>query len=212
MSTPEPGWYSAPDRVGHLRYWDGVQWTDQYQAAAPSPTSPPMSTPGPRQEGEWWPAPAMEAGVGRAPNPVGEYASFGARAGAAVVDSLIVLAATFALGASLGVLFFLIYGDVDDQVYFVFSDVVGFLIDYVLVLALYWWYYTTGWSPGRALVGIRIVDEQGGRPGARRGIGRLLMSFVSTLILGVGYLAMLWSPTKQTWHDGAAGTYVVRVR
>jgi len=121
---------------------------------------------------------------------------------------IIVFAAAFAVGATLSSLIFAIYGDVDDTTLFVAID----LIIYPLFFGLYWWYYAKGWSPGRALVGIRIVDEQGGPPGARRGIGRLLMSFVSSMIVGVGYLAMLWSPTKQTWHDGAAGTYVVRAR
>ena len=150
----------------------------------------------------------MSPDAGSGGTPLRQYASFWARAGAAVVDYLIIFAAAFVFGATLGTLIYLIYGDLDETTLDVFFEVLG----YPLYFGLYWWYYTTGWSPGRALVGIRIVDEQGGRPGARRGIGRLLMSFVSTLILGVGYLAMLWSPTKQTWHDGAAGTYVVRVR
>ena len=212
MSAPVPGWYPAPDRVGHMRYWDGVQWTDQYQTAAPTSTPPAVQPTAYRSEEQWWPAPGADTGVRLDVAPdVGAaraYASFWGRAGAAVVDYGIVLAAAFIFGATLGSLIYVIYGEVDDTT----LDVAFELLGYPLYFGLYWWFYTTGWSPGRALVGIRIVDEQGGRPGARRGIGRLLMSFISTLILGVGYLAMLWSPTKQTWHDGAAGTYVVRVR
>ena len=37
------------------------------------------------------------------------------------------------------------------------------------------------------------------------------MSIVSGLACGLGYLWMLWDPQRQTWHDKAAGTYVVRV-
>ena len=137
-----------------------------------------------------------------------QFASFGARAGASIVDSIIAFAAGFALAATLGTLIYVIYGDVGDPAAFILID----LISYPLSFGLYWWYYATGWSPGRALVGIRIVDSAGQRPGARRGLGRLLMSAISGLALGIGYPAMLWSPQKQTWHDAAAGTYVIRVR
>jgi len=33
-----PGWYDDPDSVTHLRYWDGVKWTDK--RAAKSGDSP----------------------------------------------------------------------------------------------------------------------------------------------------------------------------
>lgn len=215
MSTPDPGWYPAPDRAGFTRYWDGVQWTDQYQAAGP-PSAPDLAqSPNPHDQA-WWPAPTAASrfalDVGLSPGTLQSYASFGARAGATVVDSIIVLVVSFALGAAVGTLIYIVYGDIDDETFFVVSGVVGFFIDYVLVLLLYWWYFSKGWSPGRALVGIRIVDAHGLAPGSRRGLGRLLMSFVSGLALGIGYLAMLWSPLKQTWHDAAAGTFVIRTR
>jgi uncharacterized RDD family membrane protein YckC len=212
MTTPVPGWYPAPDRVGQMRHWDGVQWTDQYQPAAPVSAPSAGASPSYRPEEQWWPAPAMGSEVrpDLAPGggPTRAYASFWGRAGASIVDTLILFTGSFVLRATLGALIYTIYSEVDDATLFVVLELIG----YPLYFAALWWFYTTGWSPGRALVGIRIVDGLGSRPGARRGLGRLLMSFVSTMILGVGYLAMLWSPTKQTWHDGAAGTYVVRVR
>ncbi len=44
----QPGWYDDPDGTpGRLRYWDGVQWTGQIQAAAgpPPPQGAPSSPP-----------------------------------------------------------------------------------------------------------------------------------------------------------------------
>ena len=36
-SLPPAGWYSfSPENPGRLRYWDGKQWTEQYQDAASS--------------------------------------------------------------------------------------------------------------------------------------------------------------------------------
>ena len=30
------GWYSDPERLGYLRYWDGAQWTSDVIQSAPS--------------------------------------------------------------------------------------------------------------------------------------------------------------------------------
>ena len=72
-----------------------------------------------------------------------------------------------------------------------------------------WVWNTIGWSPGKRVVGLRIVGEEGGPPGVERGFGRSVGALVSDLALGVGYLWALWDARTQTWHDKMAGTYVV---
>lgn len=43
-TTPAAGWYPDPTGdLGKLRYWNGIEWTDQYQAA---PQQPLQNTPG----------------------------------------------------------------------------------------------------------------------------------------------------------------------
>lgn len=32
MSNPVQGWYADPEGSDQLRWWDGTQWTDRYQA------------------------------------------------------------------------------------------------------------------------------------------------------------------------------------
>ena len=39
---PEPGWYDDPESAIHLRYWNGVEWTDNRQPKPPGAT--PAST------------------------------------------------------------------------------------------------------------------------------------------------------------------------
>ena len=34
------GWYTDPGQTGHLRWWDGQQWTEHIRAPAPAPTAP----------------------------------------------------------------------------------------------------------------------------------------------------------------------------
>lgn len=45
MTTPNAGWYD--DGSGRQRWWDGSQWTDQYQpSATPAPPTPGASVRG----------------------------------------------------------------------------------------------------------------------------------------------------------------------
>lgn len=81
------------------------------------------------------------------------------------------------------------------------------------------WYLiaTRGQTIGKILLGIRIVDGDGNHPGwthtllAREG-ARLALGFVPTFgaLLGLLDTLMVFSDHRRTWHDQAAGTYVVR--
>ncbi len=70
--------------------------------------------------------------------------------------------------------------------------------------------FGAGGGIGMQLVGLRLIDARnGGNPGVRRALIRLIVSVPSLWILGLGYLWMLWDQDKQTWHDKAAGTLLV---
>ena len=45
MSNPVQGWYTDPAGTNQLRWWDGAQWTDRYQAASISNTATNSETP-----------------------------------------------------------------------------------------------------------------------------------------------------------------------
>ena len=84
-----------------------------------------------------------------------------------------------------------------------------FLVNLFFQLGYYWLWNSLGWSPGKRAVGLRIVGEDGRRPGPDRGFRRTVGSLVSGLALLVGYLWAAWDRRSQTWHDKMAGTYVV---
>jgi uncharacterized RDD family membrane protein YckC len=70
----------------------------------------------------------------------------------------------------------------------------------------------TGQTIGKRLCGIRVVDETDGRTvDVSRALIRYLVSLVSGFVCLLGYLWMLWDPRRQTWHDKASRTLVVRV-
>jgi uncharacterized RDD family membrane protein YckC len=70
----------------------------------------------------------------------------------------------------------------------------------------------TGASPGKALLGIRVIGPNGTRPGMLRSLARVLAWVVDLLPLLVP--VALWSAWLTPGHrrvgDWVAGTYVVR--
>jgi uncharacterized RDD family membrane protein YckC len=69
-----------------------------------------------------------------------------------------------------------------------------------------------GQTLGQMALGIRVIDFSTGGPiGYPRALLRWIVSYISALVLLLGYLWMLWDREKQTWHDKAANAVVVPV-
>lgn len=66
-----------------------------------------------------------------------------------------------------------------------------------------------GRSPGKALVGIRVVDAQGDTPSTGALIRRSVPLLVDYLFL-VAFIAMMSSPYRQRLGDRWGHTYVIR--
>jgi uncharacterized RDD family membrane protein YckC len=70
----------------------------------------------------------------------------------------------------------------------------------------------SGQTLGKRVLGIRVVDTAGGGPiGTSRGVGRYLVRLASTLACGIGYLWMIFDSHRQTWHDKAVDSNVVKI-
>lgn len=110
----------------------------------------------------------------------------------------------------------------------------GFLIDYAPIFILgiifyrsvlvavvlglaglaYWAYLgnmegTTGQTPGKAIMGLRLVDANGQLVGSGPGIGRKFAHIIDSFVCGLGYLLPLVDAKKQTIADKVMNTYVV---
>ena len=88
----------------------------------------------------------------------------------------------------------------------------------VIVLAA-WGAYNTlfvglkGATPGKMLVGAKVVDRNGNQPSLGTAFVREVPGkIVSELIFRLGYIWAAFDVRKQGWHDKMAGTYVVRAR
>ncbi|PIN80402.1 RDD family protein [Candidatus Woesearchaeota archaeon CG10_big_fil_rev_8_21_14_0_10_30_7] len=66
-----------------------------------------------------------------------------------------------------------------------------------------------GGTPGKLLLGLRIVNEKGDHIGIPGAILRYIGKFVAGIILGIGLLMVAFNVKKQGLHDKIAGTYVV---
>lgn len=158
------------------------------------PSSPGDGGPFPRypQPGAF-PAPYGDrrpfAGQGPAPDA---FAGFWIRLLAVVIDGLLLAVVT-------GVVDRVVTG----------GAAVGFLVGG----AYFTYFHSTpaGQTAGNRLCDIRVVDGgTGDHLDHVRALLRWLMSYASGIALFIGYLWMLWDPTKQTWHDKVANSYVVK--
>ena len=64
-------------------------------------------------------------------------------------------------------------------------------------------------TPGKLMVGVRVVDARGDRLTFGRALGRTLGKVLSGLICNIGYIMAGFTERKQALHDMMAATYVV---
>lgn len=84
-----------------------------------------------------------------------------------------------------------------------------------LFLSILYWVIYQKWATqtaGKKLLGIKVVDSAGQTPSyftffLREIIGK----FISGIVIGLGYLWVIWDPKKQGWHDKIANTFVIKV-
>lgn len=94
-------------------------------------------------------------------------------------------------------------------------EMTSFSLSFYLLIWLYFWLFTglKGQTPGKMLVGIKVLNRDGQVPGLRRAALREIVGkLLSALALFIGFLSMAWDEQKRGWHDKLAGTYVVSSR
>lgn len=137
-----------------------------------------------------------------------EYVGFWARTGAALIDTIIIVAVTFPLLIS-------IYG----WAYFeptenIIQGPADFLISWVLpALGVILFWITKQATPGKMAMRARVVDARtGANITVGQAIGRYLAYLVSMIPLMLGIIWVGIDRRKQGWHDKLAGTVVVRTK
>lgn len=141
-----------------------------------------------------------------------DYASWGRRVGAYLLDALVIAVPFIVI-----IVIALLAGDPeeDDSTW----GIIG--IAYLLTIVAPFIYFTvmhgreSGQTLGKRWVGIRVADDSTGRSiGYGRAFGRYAITFVFWLIVIpaiLDYLWPLWDRKKQALHDKVVGSVVVRV-
>jgi uncharacterized RDD family membrane protein YckC len=75
-----------------------------------------------------------------------------------------------------------------------------------------WFHGSVGRTPGKMLLGLRVIQASGGQMTFGVAFLRWVGSLVSGLFLWLGYLWIAVDGRKQGWHDKIAATLVVRDR
>lgn len=162
------------------------KWYPPEAGAAPAPGAMPGAAPG-----------AMP-GVPAAGGPE-QYADWGTRVVAFLIDWAIVIvvaivaAICMAIGSIMVLLGVLLY---------LAAMAVGFYFAFLTG--------ETGQSPGKRVMGIKVVDERTGQPiGGGMGIVRHIAHVIDSVICYIGFLFPLWDPKRQTLADKVLNTVVL---
>jgi uncharacterized RDD family membrane protein YckC len=89
----------------------------------------------------------------------------------------------------------------------IYVTVGGGLIISAAYFVFFW--AVAGVTPGKALMGLRVVTRSGGRLSLIRSMIRLFGYWVSTLLYGLGYLWIAIDNRREAWHDKIARTAVI---
>jgi uncharacterized RDD family membrane protein YckC len=71
---------------------------------------------------------------------------------------------------------------------------------------------SSGATPGKFMMGLRVVSAADERIGYGRAMIRWGGEYVSRLTFGIGHLMVLWQPERRALHDLIAGTKVISLR
>ena len=148
---------------------------------------------------------AFQPTTGSQSAPAVQYAGFGIRFVAMVIDIIVISFAVGILGMVLGVANFSF-----SEGEFRFSNPLQLLACvYQVIMDVKF-----GGTIGKLALGLRVQNADTGanlswlEAFLREVVGRVL----SSLVLGLGYLWVIWDPKKQGWHDKIAKSVVVKVK
>jgi uncharacterized RDD family membrane protein YckC len=107
-------------------------------------------------------------------------------------------------GIILGVLSFLAGLILGDRI---FGIGVGFIVG--VIYNSYFWTQNNGQTPGKSLMGIRVVKTNGQPIGILDAVIRYIGYYINTFLLFLGWLWAVFDSRNQGFHDKLAGTVVV---
>jgi predicted Zn finger-like uncharacterized protein len=133
------------------------------------------------------------------------YAGFGIRFGAKFLDGLILGAVSLLISAAVGFLL-----PKSSPKLIVAASGLTFILQ-TCIYAAYSGYFLhkNRATPGKMACGLEVILPGGGQISFMRGVGRYFAELLSSVILGIGYLMVLFDAEKRSLHDRICDTRVV---
>ncbi|MDE3094373.1 MAG: RDD family protein [Chloroflexota bacterium] len=69
---------------------------------------------------------------------------------------------------------------------------------------------TQGATPGKMLLGLKVVRQDGAPVDGSTALLRYVGYIVSSIPIGLGFLWIIWDPRHEGWHDKIAKTRVIK--
>ena len=170
--------------------------------AAPPPVAPAPVAPVPSSAPAHWQGGAQVTG----PAPGVEFAGYGARIVAYILDGILVSIGVWVI-AFLSILF-----SSGSELNIISTILLGLAILLGLVYFPFFW-QRTGQTPGMQALNIRVVrDKDGGPVSWGSAILRLIGYGINSIIFGlpIGWLWILFDSRRRGWHDLIGSTVVVK--
>jgi uncharacterized RDD family membrane protein YckC len=140
-----------------------------------------------------------------------DYAGFWTRFSAVFLDGIFIGIFSGAVRAISGIAISLVLGDSDSAV--AVTAAIGIVIWLIELAYPIYFIGTKGQTLGKMIMKIKVIKaDTGATPDfvsafLRETVGK----FISSIVLGMGYMAAIKDPKKQAWHDRIAGTVVVKI-
>ncbi len=166
----------------------------------------------------WTPGGGWDPPEPAGPAPGIAFAPHGARLVAYLIDAVILTIVTLVLLVGTGLVFLSgasvsVDGDrISVTPEAVFGTVLIGLLTLLLLLSYFPFFWARGGqTPGMALFGLRVVDDQhGGRIGWGTAFLRVLGMYVASAVFYLGFIWIFVDKRRRGFHDLIAGTVVVK--
>jgi len=161
----------------------------------PPPAEPPSQPPPP--------APIPAGPPERTVTVIG----FGRRLVAYLIDAIIL----WVVGACLGFVFFSLAASGRGQDALTGANLALQCLSALIALAyLVVFWATSGQTPGKMALGIKVIGTDGAPVGWGKALLRYVGYIISGLVFALGFIWIAFDSKRQGWHDKIAKTYVVR--
>ena len=141
---------------------------------------------------------------GAFPSGVLDYASFGRRFLAKILDLILMWALSFGV-----IMLFAVSVQGQQEPNPVFFGVVMVMVYLVPLIYPILFLGKWGQTLGKMAMKIKVVTPAGEKIGYGRATGRVFSEIVTGFTFGIGYLMVLWDAERRTLHDMMAGTRVL---